>query len=216
MSPICCNFREAVDRQFTAERATKELDAYRKGQLEPTTRLLRDSIIDLELNEGLLLDVGGGIGALAFELLERGIGRVVIADASAAYVAAATDEAVRRGRTETATIVHGDLVELTNRLPEVNVVTLDRVVCCYPSFEPLLREAARHATRGLALSYPRDRWFVHAGAWLENTRRARHSGLRTFVHPPRQIQQVIESDGLELARRRTTAMWSVDVFVRNR
>jgi hypothetical protein len=50
--------------------------------------------------------------------------------------------------------------------------------------------------------------------WLENARRARTSGFRTFVHPPRQMQDVIERAGFQLARRRTTAMWAVDVFVR--
>jgi hypothetical protein len=50
--------------------------------------------------------------------------------------------------------------------------------------------------------------------WLENARRARKSGFRTFVHPPRQMQHIIEKAGFDLARRRTTLMWAVDVFVR--
>lgn len=78
----------------------------------------------------------------------------------------------------------------------------------------MLQEAARHAKRGLALSYPRDRWFVRAGMRLENARRARKSGFRTFVHPPEQMQHVIERAGFELTRRRSTVMWSIDIFVR--
>ena len=196
------------------QKAAKELQVYRQGRLGPTTRLLRDGIADLGLSQGSLLDIGGGVGALAFELFDRGITEAVIADASLAYVTAAREEAIRRGRAESTTIVHGDLLELADKLPTATLVTLDRVVCCYPSYEPLLAEAARHADRGLALSYPRDRWFVRAAMWLENARRARQSGFRTFVHPPRQLRQVIERAGFELARRRTTAMWAIDVFVR--
>jgi magnesium-protoporphyrin O-methyltransferase len=114
---------------------------------------------------------------------------------------------------DSASIVQGDLLELAGTLPVADLVTLDRVVCCYPAHEPMLHEAARHAMRALALSYPRDRWFVRSGMWLENARRARKSGFRTFVHPPAQMQQVIERAGFKLARRRTTLVWTVDVFV---
>jgi tRNA1(Val) A37 N6-methylase TrmN6 len=209
----CCNFPEAADRQFTAEKAAKELRAYRKGRLGPTTRLLRDSIVELGLSDGSLLDIGGGVGALTFELLDRGITKALVVDASDAYVAAAREEVVRAGRTESATIVQGDLLELAGKLPVADLVTLDRVVCCYPAYEPMLHEAARRAMRGLALSYPRDRWFVRSGMWLENANRARKSGFRTFVHPPAKMQQVIEGAGFKLARRRTTLIWTVDVFV---
>jgi magnesium-protoporphyrin O-methyltransferase len=148
------------------------------------------------------------------ELLERGMTKAVVADASAAYVAAAREEANRRGRASSAAVVHGDLLQLSAQLPAADLVTLDRVLCCYPAYEPMLDEAARHALRGLAVSYPRDRWFVRAGMWLENARRSRESGFRTFVHPPTQMQHVIESAGFELTRRRRTVMWSVDIFMR--
>lgn len=214
MGCSCCDYRDAADRQFTAEKAAKELQVYRKGRLGPTTRLLRDGVIELGLHHGSLLDIGAGVGALTFELLGRGMTEAVVADASIAYVTAAREEAVRRGRSESTTIVHGDLLELADTLPTASLVTLDRVVCCYPSYEPMLDEAARHAERGLALSYPRDRWFVRAAIWLENARRSRKSRFRTFVHPPFRMQQVIQHAGFDLARRRTTAMWAIDVFVR--
>ena len=104
----CCDFRDAADRQFTAEKAAKELEAYRKGRLGPTTRLLRDGVVELRLSDGSLLDIGGGVGALTFELLDRGMAKAIVADASAAYVAAARDEAERRGRAASAAVVHGD------------------------------------------------------------------------------------------------------------
>lgn len=214
MTGSCCDFRDAAGRQFTAEKAANELQAYRQGRVGPTTRLIRDGVAALELNQGSLLDIGGGVGALAFELLGRGMTKAVVADASAAYVAAAREEVGRRGRTESTTVVHGDLLDLAERLPAADLVTLDRVVCCYPEYEPLLEEAARHALRGLALSYPRDRWFVRTGMWLENARRARTSGFRTFVHPPASIREVIEGSGFRLSWRRMTVMWSIDVFQR--
>src|SRR5688572_26091758 len=204
----------AADRQFTAKKAAKELQAYQRGRLGPTTRRLRDALVDAGLNRGSLLDIGAGIGALTFELLDGGMTRATVAEAASAYVEALEAEAARRDRTASVRIVHGDLLNRSEDLPSATVVTLDRVICCYPFYEPMLAEAARHAERGLALSYPRDRWYVRAAMWLENVKRARTSGFRTFVHPPHRMQQIIQRAGFELVSRRATAKWAIDVFVR--
>ena len=208
----CCGFEGAADRHFNAAKALKELHAYRKGRLEPTTRLLRDAVIEAGLNHGSLLDIGGGVGALAFELLERGMSSAVVAEASAAYVTAATEEAGRRGTR--AQIVQGDFLQLCDTLPSVDLVSLDRVVCCYPLYEPLLQEALGHAEHGIALSYPRDRWYVRAGMWFENAKRARKSGFLTFVHPAVRMQEIIRQAGFMLVSRRFTLAWSIDVYLR--
>jgi 16S rRNA G966 N2-methylase RsmD len=212
----CSAFQTAVDRQFTADKAAKELKAYRKGRLGPTTRRLRDGIVEIGLNRGSLLDVGAGVGALTFELLDRGIKKATVADASVAYVAAAKDEAARLGRSESVQIVHGDLLETAPLLPTADLVTLDRVVCCHPSYQPLLEEATRHAAYALALSYPRNWWFVRARMWLENAKRRRTSGFRTFVHPPHLMRQIIEGAGFDLVHQTTTPIWAIDIFVRRR
>lgn len=211
-----CDFRNAADVQFTADKAARELQCYRKGRVGPTTRLLRDGVTELGLSRGSLLDIGGGVGALTFELLERGMASAVVADASIAYVRAAREEAIRRDRSASVRVVYGDVIELSQDLPTADLVTLDRVVCCYPSYELLLDEATRHAGHALALSYPRDRWFVRAAMWIEKARRARTSAFRTFVHSPASMQERIEETGLQLAWRRSTIMWTADVFVRGR
>jgi hypothetical protein len=78
----------------------------------------------------------------------------------------------------------------------------------------MLESALRCAERGIALSYPQDRWYVRAGNKLANARRARKSGFRTYVHPPARMLNIIEGAGFTLAVRRRTLVWSIDVFVR--
>jgi magnesium-protoporphyrin O-methyltransferase len=136
-------------------------------------------------------------------------------DASSAYVAAAQDEAARRGHAATARFVHGDFLQLAAELPSAAVVTLDRVVCCYPLYEPLLGEALRHAQRCLALSYPRGRWYVRLGLATENFgRRMRKNPFRAFVHSPAAMEQLIRAAGFDLASRRNTLVWCVDVYLK--
>jgi tRNA1(Val) A37 N6-methylase TrmN6 len=215
MACSCCTFGDTADQHFTAEKVAKELRQYRRKGPGPTTRGLRDGLATAGLNQGTLLDIGGGLGILSLELLDAGISRAVVVDASSAYLAAASGEAARRGRSASTQFVHGDFLAMTSQLTPSTVVTLDRVVCCYPFYEPLLEQALQRAERGFAFSYPRDRWYVRLGVWLENAlRRRRGNAFRTFVHPPSKMTEMIERAGFRLASRRCTLSWSCDAFVK--
>jgi magnesium-protoporphyrin O-methyltransferase len=214
--PACCStFERAAEQQFNEKKAAEELKRYRTKGPGPTTRLLQDAIAQAGALSGSLLDIGSGIGSLTFGLLERGVARAVAVDASSAYIGAARQEAERRGRADAVQFVHADFLAVATQLPAATVVTLDRVVCCYPSYEPLLNEALRHADQCLALSYPRDVWYVRLGVVLENAqRRLTKNSFRTFVHPVARMVQMIRQTGFELSSRRETWMWSVDVYTR--
>lgn len=216
MGCSCCAFGSTADQHFDRKKVEKELAQYRRKGPGPTTQRLRDGLVSAGLREGTLLDVGGGLGILSFELLDAGFSRAVVVDASAAYLAAATQEAARRGRSASTELVHADFLAVAGRMDTSNVVALDRVMCCYPSFEPLLQQALDHADRGFAISYPRDRWFVRAWNWLENAMRRRSGNpFRTFIHPPAEMMQVVERAGFRLASRQRTRAWSADVFVKS-
>jgi SAM-dependent methyltransferase len=217
MSRCCSPFDDVAGRQFDANTVAGEVAGYRKNGPGPTTRLLRDGLVTAGMVNGVLLDIGAGFGALAFELLDRGSARAIAVDASAAYLGAGEAEAARRDRAERIRFVHGDFVDLAATLPVADVVTLDRVVCCYPDLEPLLARSAEHATRALALSYPRAAWYARAAMGADNLkRRFTRNSFRTFVHPPARIERLIRDAGFRLASRRETWIWSMDVFVRDR
>jgi magnesium-protoporphyrin O-methyltransferase len=211
----CCGaFEETVDQLFTSKKAGQELERYRRKGAGLTARLLLEGLSQAGIVEGTLLDVGAGVGALTFELLDRGIRRAVIVEASAAYAAAASEEAVRRGHTTRIEFKRRDFLDVAETIPIASVVALDRVICCYPLYERLLSEALRHAERGFALSYPRDRWYVRAGMRLENALRRRRTRFRTFVHPESRMRELIADAGFELVSQRQTIIWSADVFIR--
>jgi magnesium-protoporphyrin O-methyltransferase len=216
--PGCCShFECSASQQFNLKKVEREVKRYRAKGPGPTTRLLVDGISQSGVLAGTVLDVGSGFGGLTLTLLERGASSAVAVDASAAYVAAARDEAHRQGRSDAIRFVHADFVMAASDLPSASIVTLDRVVCCYPLYEPLLGQALQLATTGFAISYPRDRWFVRAGIWFENAmRRRRGKSFRTFVHPPSEITRIIEAAGFRLTSRRQTPAWSCDVFVKSR
>lgn len=214
--PGCCShFECSASQQFNQKKLEQELKRYRAKGPGPTTRLLVNGISQSGALAGTVLDVGSGFGVLTLALLERGASSAVALDASAAYVDAARDEAHRQGRADAIRFVHADFVMAASELPSASIVTLDRVVCCYPSCQELLDAAVARTERCLALSYPRDVWYVRAGMALENGQRwlARNS-FRTFVHPVGLIEDIITRAGFKLSSRRETWMWSADVYIR--
>ena len=214
MSCSCCTF-DAADRHFNAAKVEKELQKYRRKGPGVTTRKLRDGLVSAGLAQGTLLDVGGGLGALSLALLDGGMSRATVVDASSAYLAAASIEAERSGRSGVMRFVHGDFVAVAPGLERATVVALDRVVCCYPSYQFLLEQSLQRAERAFALSYPRDRWLVRLGMKWENAmRRRKGNPFRTFVHPPSDMQRLIEAAGFRLVRRAETMIWSADVFAK--
>ena len=215
MATCCSPYGDVAERQFDTQKASQELALYRSGGPGPTTKLMRDGLVEAGLAGGLLLDVGTGVGALIFELFSRGCSRAVAVDASSAYLAVAREEAAGRGCAQQIQFVHGDFVYLAPQLQTAAVVTMDRVICCYPRFQPLLELALGHAERAFAFSYPRDVWYVRLGNSAENARR-RISGksFRTFVHPAAEMEGLIRRAGFVLSTRHHTWMWSVDVYVK--
>lgn len=215
----CCRtpYEAAADRQFNAQKVAQEVARYRAKGPGPTTRLLADGITRAGMSTGTLLDVGAGFGALTFALFGRGVTDAIAVDASAAYVEAARDEAGRRGLGNAIRIVHADFVAAADDLPPAGIVALDRVVCCYPSCDRLLRAALGRARHCLALSYPRNVWYVEAGLLLENGLRwLTRNPFRTFVHPKTTIEGEMARAGFRLSNRRESWMWSADVYVRHR
>ena len=148
--PGCCSpYHRAAERQFDETKVAQEVKKYQDHGLGPTTRLLEEEIAQSGVSIGTVLDIGSGIGTLALALLDRGATSAVTVDASSAYVKAARAEAHRRGRTDAIRFVLGDFVALADQLAPASVVTLDRVVCCYPWSEPLLAARRRACRAGL-------------------------------------------------------------------
>lgn len=215
MTDCCSTVGAAADRQFSEKRATEDLAQYRAKGPGSTTRLLLAGLAKAGPPRGLLLDIGSGVGALTFELLDQGMTSAVGVDLSSAYVAAAAAEAARRGRSDSTRFVQADFLDVVSQLPAADVVMLDRVVCCYPDHERLLHESLRRADRYVGISYPRDFWYVRTWVGIQNVgRQLRGNPFRTFVHSAAVMENVIRRKGFELLSRSCTRTWCADVYVR--
>ena len=215
LPPMNCCARESIERQFDGAEVKRMLRRFRRRGPEHSTRLLLDALRSAgDLGESLL-DIGGGIGAIHHELLDAGLRKAVEVDISAASIAGAEEETRRRGHEGRVRFVHGDFLDAAPTLDPADVVTLDRVICCYPDMERLVATSADKSKRLYGAVYPRDTWGMRIGVKLVNLwQRLIRSDFRAYMHSPRAIALVLSSHGLVLRSRQHTIAWEVSVFTR--
>src|SRR5215208_5305570 len=86
---------------------------------------------------------------------------------------------------------------LRDDVPTADVVTLDKVVCCYVDMESLIATSASRARRLMALAYPRDDWWVRAMVAAGNFMvRLRGDTFRSYVHRNSDIEAALGRAGL--------------------
>ncbi len=211
----CCTGPCAAAAHFNPKKADRDLRRYQRRGPDATTRILLSELRRWPLQGLHLLDVGGGIGVIAVELAGCGLASITFADASAGYLEAARRHLASRNASIRAQFFLGDFAATAASLPDADIVTLDRVVCCYPDVEALLRGAAARSRRMVAFTYPRDRWYVRASVVLENSwYRLRQDPFRAFVHSPQRMASVLESAGFVRAARHATLQWALDLYRR--
>src|SRR4051794_28414154 len=169
---------------FSSKDAESDLEDYRKKGPDPTTRALIDAIVREGIEGATLLDIGAGVGAIQLALLKAGAASAASVDASAGYVEVNRAEAARQGFSDRTHARLGDFVALADQVEPADVVTLDRVVCCYSDADALLAGSAGHARRMVGLVYPRVRWWIRVGAMVGNPLlRLFRQPITFWVHP---------------------------------
>jgi len=213
MGACCC---QGVDEMFGERAARHDLRRYRRRGPSKPTRVLLEALRREGVERASVLDVGGGIGAIQLELLDAGVDRVTSVDASAAYLRAAKEEAARRGNADRITYHAGDFVAVADRIEPADVVTLDRVICCYPDMEALVGRSAEHARRLYGVVYPRDAWWIRLGfLGLNLGMRLRRRAFRVHLHRMDLVDAVARGRGLTpKLRRRVGPVWQVAVYAR--
>ena len=188
----CCRHCQGLDSLFDDKTAQKELKAYRKKGPSKTTQMLVDALKKENVAGMSLLDIGGGVGAIQHELLNAGVGSSTHVDASVSYLEASRQEAERLGHTDNAAYAFGNFVDLAPEIQPADIVTLDRVICCYP-----------------------DTWWmklgmaaINFGSWLLR------KPYRFFVHPTASVNAIVNNIGLKQITRQKTFIWQVAVYKR--
>jgi magnesium-protoporphyrin O-methyltransferase len=204
----CC--AKGCDDFFTDRVARRDARRYRERGLDELSRRVVDTATRRGVGGRAVLEVGGGTGAVQLELLKAGAEHAVNVELSPAYepyARALLAEAGLAGRVERRLL---DFAEAAGEVAPADLVILNRVVCCYPDYETLVRAAADR-TRGLmVLTFPRGSWWVRLGTRVLNVGLTLRRGtFRVFAHPPEGVIAAAEARGLRRVLSHRGALWQL-------
>ncbi len=213
---MSCPQCEGIELVFDEQSIEKEQRFYRRDGADETTLWLVEALKERGVEGKSLLDIGGGLGAIQHELLESGASQATHVDASSAYLEGAKEEAERRGLSEQIKWQHGNLVDLAPELEPADIVTLDRVICCYDDMPSLVGSSVKLASRHYGLVFPRYLWWARIGFTVINFfQRIMGNPFRAFVHPVEQVEAIIAKAGFEEVFARKSPLWQVALYTRN-
>jgi len=78
-------------------------------------KALVDALTDEGVEGATVLNIGGGVGVIQFELLAAGASHATVVEASSAYLDAAREESDRRGLDRAVSYESGDYIDLAER-----------------------------------------------------------------------------------------------------
>jgi len=210
----CCQC-QGIENMFDKKTAKRNLKRYLKKGPSKTTAMLLDAI-HKEGVQGLdFLDIGGGIGAIQYDLIKAGASNGTSIEASSAYIDLVKEETLQNGLAERIDFKHGDFTKTASDVDTADIVTLDKVICCYDNMSELVMLSSRLARKIYAVIYPRDVWWTKLALPMMNFYpRLKGSSFRVFIHPTKKVEKIIFGNGLKRNYYATTLFWQVAIFTR--
>lgn len=195
-----------------------ECDEFVKGRLKDGLFKTSKFIFEHAPEGGTVLEIGCGPGDLTLKLAAAGAPRVRGVDVSGKMIQQARVWAKERKLADRSTFEK--IEDLDFGSEEVELVILDRVICCYPDWKGMIEAALPMSKGTLAVAIPRD-----GGLWGPMIRVLFFFGglkrglmgdpFRTFLHPTRMIEARILEDGFRVKSRWKGGMWRVDIYERS-
>lgn len=210
----CCQC-EGIELYFDEEHVKKSLDDYRREGPGEITQILIDALLAEGVEGKSLLDIGGGVGALQHALLKAGIKKAVSVDTSREYREVARREIEKQCHANRIEQHYGNFVELAAKIPEADIVTLDKVICCFDDMEALVNLSSAHSRQIIGMVYPRDYWWTKFLLIFENfSYWIKRSPFRAFVHPTKAVDALLRTNGLKEIFHFQDMYWQVAVYRR--
>ena len=207
----CCQC-QGIESMFDKKAAKRELKRYLKKGPSKTTIMLLDAVNKVGVQGLTFLDIGGGIGAIQHALLKWGALNGISIEASSAYIDLIKDEI---DLTEKVVFKHGDFTTIASDLDSADIVTLDKVICCYDDMDELVGLSSKLAQKIYAVVYPRDNWWTKLHLPIINFYpKIKGSSFRVFILPTKQVEDIIIRNGLKRNYYNKRLFWQVAIFTR--
>lgn len=207
----CCG-AEAV---FDNKTAKKNAIRYKRKGPNKTTKRLLQILSPLTNTTSSLLDIGGGVGVIQHEFIKLTNGNTTDVDASLEYIEQAKKIAEENDTKDQMCFIYADFVDIHSTVEVHDIVTMEKVVCCYPDIDKLLIESTAKADQYFAFVYPikniLSQTFFFTGNLYMTIKK---NPFRIFLHDEKKMIKSIEDQGFELLKKSNVFPWKIAVLKR--
>lgn len=207
----CCS---GTDRFFSffAKSYAKRLET--KG-FEKSQKQLFSALTSIGYDNQSVLEIGCGTGFFHQTMIQSGASRAAGIDISKKMIDCAVSMASKKGLEEKTEYSIGDFVESHGQYDEHDVLVLDKVICCYPDSETLIKISTGKCGKSYALSYPRDSWIPRfAFGVIRFVLTLAKSGFKPKVYPVSWVVGQIEKAGFQRSSHWRDYFWISEVYQR--
>jgi SAM-dependent methyltransferase len=210
-----CDETGKISREFDGD-ACDFCERYRSKGLSRSSKLLLKFVQDGNAQDKAVLDLGCGAGGLSIELLKRGAQSVVGFDLSPRMISAAAELARATGLESRAKFQEGNAA--TAELPKSDIVVMDKVLCCYSEWRPLLKNAIEASQNMVGFTVPRDQGITKLpfgiALRIANYFQKRRGGVLFYLHPLGTIDKTLRDSGFKHLRKQGSRFWLVFLYSR--
>src|SRR6266704_1069538 len=191
---------------------------YKSNGLTASSQVLRDFISNKGLVGKTVLEIGCGTGFFSLETLRHGASSCLGVDLSSAAIHEANEFAKESGLQDRVRFDVADAA--TTRQPASDVVVMDKVLCCYPDAEALLKTASDSSRELLGFVVPRNEGLMKPAmrigtALINLVEKLRKTGFRLYLHSLRSIDELLAESGLQQESKARSRFWLVFLYKRN-
>src|SRR5436853_306026 len=109
-------------------------------------------------------------------------------------------------------------VETVRIVQESDIVVMDKVLCCYSEWKPLLKNAIEASRVMIGFTVPRDEGITklpfRIALSIVNYFQRRRGGVLFYLHPLGSVDKTLRDSGFNRLRKQTSRFWLVFLYSR--
>jgi len=188
---------------------------YKTNGLTTSSQVLLDFISKEGILGKTVLEIGCGTGFFALETIRSGATSSLGVDLSSAAIHEANEFAKECGLQDRARFEVSNAA--STRQPASDVAVMEKVLCCYPDADALLKTASDSSRELLGFVVPRNEGLMKPAmkigtALINLVEKLRKTGFRLYLHPLRSIDQLLSERGFQQASKAKSRFWLVFLY----
>src|SRR5438309_5837448 len=189
---------------------------YKSKGLTASTEVLLGLLTESGLVGKTVLDVGCGTGFFALETLKQGASSCIGVDLSSAAIHEANEFAKESGLQDRARFEVADAASIQHA---ADIVVMDKVLCCYPDADSLLKTAFASSSDLWGFVVLRDEGLMkpvmRIGTGLINlVEMLRRTGFRLYLHPLHSLDRLLLDNGFQHSSKTKSRFWLIFLYKR--